>query len=120
VIVDAGPPQFGAVSADSGDRLGGGGRDDEHPAQRKPTTISSSPGRPRAGIGVWGVMDLQSTFGLPLEAALEVSDHNPVLAAVLSVRGPADARAWRRARRPPSGSGQTPLLHPAQRAAANW
>jgi deoxyribonuclease-1-like protein len=32
-------------------------------------------------LGVWGVMDLQSTFGLPLDHALEVSDHNPVWAA---------------------------------------
>lgn len=29
----------------------------------------------------WGVLDLQSTYGLPLENALEVSDHNPVWAA---------------------------------------
>ena len=32
-------------------------------------------------LGAWGVLDLQTTFGLPLEAALEVSDHNPVWAA---------------------------------------
>jgi len=32
-------------------------------------------------LGRWGVLDMQSTFGLPLEAALEVSDHNPVWAA---------------------------------------
>jgi len=31
--------------------------------------------------GRWGVLDLQQTFGLPLEKALEVSDHNPVWAA---------------------------------------
>ena len=31
--------------------------------------------------GRWGVLDLQSTFGLPLDKALEVSDHNPVWAA---------------------------------------
>ncbi len=31
--------------------------------------------------GVSGVLDLQATFGLPLEAALEVSDHCPVWAA---------------------------------------
>jgi endonuclease/exonuclease/phosphatase family metal-dependent hydrolase len=31
--------------------------------------------------GVSGVLDLQSTFGIPLETALEVSDHNPVWAA---------------------------------------
>ena len=32
-------------------------------------------------LGGWGVLDLQATFGLPLEHALEVSDHNPVWAA---------------------------------------
>ncbi len=32
-------------------------------------------------LGVNGVLDLQNTFGLPLENALEVSDHNPVWAA---------------------------------------
>ncbi|NDC64696.1 MAG: endonuclease/exonuclease/phosphatase [Planctomycetia bacterium] len=32
-------------------------------------------------LGGWGVVDLQSTFGLPLDHALEVSDHNPVWAA---------------------------------------
>lgn len=31
--------------------------------------------------GRWGVLDLQETFGLPLDKALEVSDHNPVWAA---------------------------------------
>jgi len=32
-------------------------------------------------LGGWGVLDLQATFGLPLEHALEVSDHNPVWGA---------------------------------------
>jgi hypothetical protein len=32
-------------------------------------------------LGKWGVLDLQSTFGIPLDTALEVSDHNPVWAA---------------------------------------
>lgn len=31
--------------------------------------------------GRWGVLDLQSTFGLSLDAALRVSDHNPVWAS---------------------------------------
>ncbi|MFM8634408.1 MAG: endonuclease/exonuclease/phosphatase family protein, partial [Planctomycetia bacterium] len=31
--------------------------------------------------GRWGVLDLQSTFGLSLDQALQVSDHNPVWAA---------------------------------------
>ncbi len=32
-------------------------------------------------LGRWGVLDLQSTFGLSLDQALQVSDHNPVWAA---------------------------------------
>ena len=32
-------------------------------------------------LGGWGVLDLQATFGLPLDHALEVSDHNPVWGA---------------------------------------
>ena len=32
-------------------------------------------------LGRWGVLDLQSTFGLTLDQALLVSDHNPVWAA---------------------------------------
>jgi len=32
-------------------------------------------------LGRWGVVDMQSTFGIPLETALEVSDHNPVWGA---------------------------------------
>jgi deoxyribonuclease-1-like protein len=32
-------------------------------------------------LGHWGVLDLQTAFGLPLDRALEVSDHNPVWAA---------------------------------------
>jgi endonuclease/exonuclease/phosphatase family metal-dependent hydrolase len=35
----------------------------------------------REYLGAWGVFDLQIHFGLPLEAALEISDHNPVWAA---------------------------------------
>ncbi len=32
-------------------------------------------------LAAWGVLDLQNAFGLPLDNALEVSDHNPVWAA---------------------------------------
>ncbi|MEI6239191.1 MAG: endonuclease/exonuclease/phosphatase family protein [Planctomycetia bacterium] len=32
-------------------------------------------------LGGWGVLDLQATFGLSLDQALEVSDHNPVWGA---------------------------------------
>lgn len=32
-------------------------------------------------LGHWGVLDMQSAYGLPLDHALEVSDHNPVWAA---------------------------------------
>jgi len=35
----------------------------------------------REYTGRWGVVDLQNTFGLSIDKALEVSDHNPVWAA---------------------------------------
>jgi len=35
--------------------------------------------------GRWGVLDLQTTYGLSLKQALEVSDHNPVWAAFSAV-----------------------------------
>jgi phenol 2-monooxygenase len=34
-----------------------------------------------AALHAWGVLDLQNTFGLSIDKALEVSDHNPVWAA---------------------------------------
>ncbi len=53
--------------------------------------------------GRWGVLDLQDTFGLPLDKALEVSDHNPVWAAF---------RPWEAPRVPvaaqPVAAGATP------------
>ncbi len=48
--------------------------------------------------GRWGVLDLQNTFGISLDKALEVSDHNPVWAAfspweMRRIAGPAAAQA---------------------------
>jgi len=54
-------------------------------------------------LGGWGVVDLQTTFGLPLEAALEVSDHNPVWGAFY----PAEVRG---AGLPPMAGAATPVL----------
>ena len=44
-------------------------------------------------LGRWGVLDLQSSFGLPLDRALEVSDHNPVWAAFYPCESPAEPAA---------------------------
>jgi len=54
-------------------------------------------------LGGWGVVDLQATFGLPLEHALEVSDHNPVWGAFY----PAEFRG---AGLPPMAGAATPVL----------
>jgi len=54
-------------------------------------------------LGGSGVVDLQATFGLPLEHALEVSDHNPVWAAFY----PAEVRG---AGLPPMAGAATPVL----------
>ncbi len=54
-------------------------------------------------LGGWGVLDLQATFGLPLEHALEVSDHNPVWGAFY----PAEVRG---AGLPPMAGAAPPVL----------
>ena len=43
--------------------------------------------------GRWGVLDLQTTYGLSLQQALEVSDHNPVWAAFSTTEMPASSTA---------------------------
>lgn len=43
--------------------------------------------------GRWGVLDLQTTYGLSLKQALEVSDHNPVWAAFSTTEAPASSTA---------------------------
>jgi deoxyribonuclease-1-like protein len=43
--------------------------------------------------GRWGVLDLQTTYGLSLKQALEVSDHNPVWAAFSVREAPASSTA---------------------------
>ncbi len=53
-------------------------------------------------LGIFGVLDLQAEFGLPLENALEVSDHNPVWGAFY----PAEARQLSL----PPMAGQPPVL----------
>jgi hypothetical protein len=63
--------------------------------------------------GRWGVLDLQNTFGLSIDKALEVSDHNPVWAAF---------RPWETrqvAGTPSSGLMQEPSIRSPVRAAAS-
>ena len=43
--------------------------------------------------GRWGVLDLQTTYGLSLKQALEVSDHNPVWAAFSATEAAASSTA---------------------------
>ena len=101
--LNAGPPQF---TPSSGCR-GSAGRSRARPptpAAPRPTTTSSSPGRLTVEyLNAWGVYDLQNVFGLPLDTALEVSDHNPVWAAFY----PCEIRG---ARQPMPLAGQPPQM----------
>jgi deoxyribonuclease-1-like protein len=79
--LNAGPPQFGAFQRIPG--IGWAVTGVTTNTRRSKTYDNLVFARPATSeyLGVWGVMDLQSTFGLPLEQALEVSDHNPVWGA---------------------------------------
>lgn len=79
--LNAGPPQFGRIRQIPG--IGWAVSGTTTNTRRTKTydnlifdrTVTSE------YTGRWGVLDLQQTFGLPLDKALEVSDHNPVWAA---------------------------------------
>ena len=79
--LNAGPPQFSAFQRIPG--IGWAVTGVTTNTRRTKTYDNLVFARPATSeyLGVWGVMDLQSTFGLPLDAALEVSDHNPVWGA---------------------------------------
>lgn len=79
--LNAGPPQFSAFQRIPG--IGWAVAGVTTNTRRTKTYDNLVFARPATSeyLGVWGVMDLQSTFGLPLDAALEVSDHNPVWGA---------------------------------------
>lgn len=79
--LNAGPPQFGSLARIPG--IGWAVADVTTNTRRTKTYDNLAFARPQTSeyLGVWGVLDLQNAFGLPLDKALEVSDHNPVWAA---------------------------------------
>ena len=79
--LNAGPPQFTAFKRIPG--IGWAIAGTTTNTRRTKTYDNLLFAWPATGeyLGANGVLDLQATFGLPLENALEVSDHNPVWAA---------------------------------------
>ena len=79
--LNAGPPEFSAFKRIPG--VGWAVSGVTTNTRRSKTYDNLVFAQPATGeyLGVWGVLDLQNTFGIPLDTALEVSDHNPVWAA---------------------------------------
>ena len=79
--LNAGPPEFSAFKRIPG--IGWAVSGTTTNTRRSKTYDNLVFAQPQTSeyLGTWGVLDLQNTFGLPLEKALEVSDHNPVWAA---------------------------------------
>jgi endonuclease/exonuclease/phosphatase family metal-dependent hydrolase len=79
--LNAGPPEFTALKRIPG--IGWAVSGTTTNTRRSKTYDNLVFAQPQTSeyLGSWGVLDLQNTFGLPLEKALEVSDHNPVWAA---------------------------------------
>jgi deoxyribonuclease-1-like protein len=79
--LNAGPPQFTALQSIPG--IGWAVAGTTTNTRRTKTYDNLVFARPQTSeyLGAWGVVDLQTFFGLPLEAALEISDHHPVWAA---------------------------------------
>jgi endonuclease/exonuclease/phosphatase family metal-dependent hydrolase len=101
--LNAGPPEFKAFQRIPGVTWAVAGTTTN--TRRSKTYDNLVFARPATSeyLGGWGVLDLQATFGLPLEAALEVSDHNPVWGAFY----PAEVRG---AGLPPMAGAATPVL----------
>ena len=87
--LNAGPPEFGAFQRIPG--IGWAVAGTTTNTRRTKTYDNLVFTRPQTAeyLGVWGVLDLQTGFGLPLDNALEVSDHNPVWGAFspVEIRG---------------------------------
>ena len=79
--LNAGPPQFTSFQRIPG--IGWAVAGTTTNTRRSKTYDNLVFARPATSeyLGAWGVLDLQNTFGIPLETALDVSDHNPVWAA---------------------------------------
>jgi endonuclease/exonuclease/phosphatase family metal-dependent hydrolase len=79
--LNAGPPQFGRIKQIPGIGWAVSGATTNTRRSKTYDNLIFDRTATTEYTGRWGVLDLQQTFGLPLDKALEVSDHNPVWAA---------------------------------------
>ena len=79
--LNAGPPQFTAFKRIPGIGWAVSGTTTNTRRSKTYDNLIFSQPQTSEYLGTWGVFDLQNAFGLPLDKALEVSDHNPVWAA---------------------------------------
>ncbi len=78
--LNAGPPQFGRIKQIPGVGWAVSGVTTNTRRTKTYDNLVFDRGATSEYTGRWGVLDLQNTFGLSLDKALEVSDHNPVWA----------------------------------------
>jgi endonuclease/exonuclease/phosphatase family metal-dependent hydrolase len=79
--LNAGPPQFGKIKQVPGVGWAVSGVTTNTRRSKTYDNIIFDQRATTEYTGRWGVLDLQNTFGLSIDKALEVSDHNPVWAA---------------------------------------
>jgi deoxyribonuclease-1-like protein len=79
--LNAGPPQFGKIKQVPGVGWAVSGVTTNTRRSKTYDNIIFDQRATTEYTGRWGVLDLQDTFGLSIDKALEVSDHNPVWAA---------------------------------------
>ena len=79
---NAGPPQFGKIKQIPGVGWAVSGVTTNTRRSKTYDNLIFDTRTTTEYTGRWGVLDLQNTFGLSIDKALEVSDHNPVWAAV--------------------------------------
>jgi len=79
--LNAGPPQFGKIKQIPGIGWAVSGVTTNTRRSKTYDNLIFDQRATTEYTGTWGVLDLQNTFGLSLDKALEVSDHNPVWAS---------------------------------------
>jgi endonuclease/exonuclease/phosphatase family metal-dependent hydrolase len=79
--LNAGPPQFGRIRQIPGIGWAVSGVTTNTRRTKTYDNLIFDRTATTEYTGRWGVLDLQDTFRIPLDKALEVSDHNPVWAA---------------------------------------
>ena len=86
--LNAGPPQFGRFTRMPGATWAVSGVTTNTHRTKTYDNLIFDRHATAEYLGRWGVLDMQSTYGLPQDKALEVSDHNPVWAAFYPCEAP--------------------------------